>query len=111
MPIVVPYASKKPDVIRVIEEHAKGRKKLTYGDLGKLVGIPSQGPWKALLDEVSKDYTGRGLPDITHLVVGSGTGYPHQIDFEDARTPTAAQKAKADHIIESVFNHYASHAE
>ena len=108
MAIDVPYASKKPDVVRVLEEHAKARKKLPNGDLGKLVGIPSQGPWKALLDDVSKDHTGRGLPDITHLVVGSGTGYPHQIDFEDARTPTAIQKAKADKIIESVFDHFAS---
>jgi hypothetical protein len=105
---VIPYGDRKEAVLRVLEERAKARALIKYAELGKLVGKPAIGPWKALLDSISQDEKAAGRPDITHLVVSSATGYPSQIDFEDARSPTALQKAKADEIISKVFAYYAT---
>jgi hypothetical protein len=106
MPGSVPYADKKPDIMRVLKDTARRRTKITYGNLGKLVGIPPQGPWKPLLDEIGRDQMGSGLPDISYLVVASDTGYPSQIEFGDARKPTPEQKRKADHVIKLVYDAY-----
>ena len=107
MPDSVPYADKKADVMLVLKDTARRRGKITYGELGKRVGIPAQGPWKALLDEIGRDQARSGLPDISYLVVASDTGYPSQIEFEDARKPTTEQKRKADQVIELVHDAYA----
>ncbi len=103
-----PYNAKKGVVLAELEKLARQGKTVRYRELGEAVGIPARGPWKALLDEISRDQTAQGLPDITHLVVGADTRYPHQINFEDARPPSEAQKAEFERIMVSICDHYSA---
>ena len=105
----VRYGDRKAEILRVLVEQAKHGERITYGSLGKRVGgIPPTGPWKEVLDDLSRDERGDGRPDITHLVIASKTGYPSQIEFKDSRTPTAAQKARADVLTAEIFAFYRS---
>jgi hypothetical protein len=47
-----------------------------YEELGRMLAIPTRGPWKPVLDEISREETGKGLPDITFLVISKRTGTP-----------------------------------
>jgi hypothetical protein len=100
------YGDRKADILRVLVGEARKGKTITYSALGKQVRIPPTGPWKAVLDELARDEAGKGHPDITHLVIASRTGYPSQIEFEDARRPTPAQKARSDEITGAIFAFY-----
>src|SRR6476620_4860500 len=54
--------------------------------------MPVQGPWKSVLDAISREETNQGLPDITFVLVNKSTGYPSQIAFSQSRNPTSEQK-------------------
>jgi len=43
------------------------------------------------------------------LVVRKRTGYPIQIEFSPAVTPSAAQKAIADEVFKEIFAYYRRH--
>ncbi|MBZ9925018.1 hypothetical protein [Mesorhizobium sp. BR1-1-4] len=100
---MVSYADRKEAVRAVLKYCAMQHQTVRYGVLGKAVGIPAQGPWKSLLDEISREET----PDITFLVVNKD-GLSSQIDFKDARPATDKQKGHAADIMEAVFAHYAA---
>ena len=104
--MAVQYAGKKAHILSVLVEEAKLGRTITYGQLGKRIGIPAMGPWKGVLDELGSDETGAGRPDITYLVVKSSTGYPGQIGFEASSTPTSAQRLHADKVIADVWAFY-----
>jgi hypothetical protein len=105
----VRYGNRKADILRVLMERAKHGERITYGNLGKRIGgIPATGPWKEVLDDLSRDERAAGRPDIIYLVVSSKTGYPSQIDFKDSRVPTAVQKARADVLTTEIFAFYAA---
>ncbi len=85
---------------------ARSGRTISYAQLGELVGFSPRGPWKPLLDEISREQAEQGLPDITFLVVRSKDGLPGQIDFKPANPPTAEQRQQAQRMIQKVFNHY-----
>lgn len=100
---MIAYADRKESVRAVLRYCAMQRQTVRYGVLGKAVGIPARGPWKPLLDEISREET----PDITFLVVNKD-GLSSQIDFKDAKPANDKQKRQAAEIIEAVFGHYAA---
>ncbi|MBZ9679622.1 hypothetical protein LB531_03005 [Mesorhizobium sp. CO1-1-2] len=98
---MVAYADRKEAVRAVLKYCAMQRQTIRYGALGKAAGIPAQGPWKPLLDEISREET----PDITFLVVNK-YGLSSQIAFKDAIPATDKQKKQAAEMIEAVFSRY-----
>jgi hypothetical protein len=106
----IPYEDREDEIRLALVRMAKGRQKLDYTNFGALVGIPTRGPWKPILDKISLKETAAQRPDITHLVVRKRTGYPGQIKFKRSTTPSAAQKAIADEEFKKIFACY-SHQE
>jgi hypothetical protein len=102
----IPYEDREAEIRQALVKMAKGRKKLDYEKFGALVGIPTRGPWKSVLDKISLAERAAGRPDITYLAVGKRTGYPTQIEFNPAITPSAAQKDFADEVFKEIFAYY-----
>jgi hypothetical protein len=102
----IPYAAQKESIRSELVRLAKAGRTITYGELGQILGIPARGPWKPVLDEISREETARQRPDITYLVVAKTSGLPGQIKFEAAKPPTLEQRAIADQIIRNVFDWY-----
>jgi hypothetical protein len=100
------YGDRKEKIRGVLLERAKAGRTIYYKDLGSLVGIPTTGPWKPVLDEISHEETAKGLPDITYLVIAAKTNLPAQIGFKSAKPPTAEQRQQAAEVIRGVFAHY-----
>lgn len=69
---------------------AKNRQSLTYGQLGKLIGVPTAGLGQ-LLEPIQSYCLIQALPPLTVLVVQQGTGMPGS-GFTGA---TASEFAKA----------------
>jgi hypothetical protein len=46
-----------------------------YKAFAQRVGMPVRGPWKGVLNAISRSETRQGLPDITFVLVNS-SGYP-----------------------------------
>jgi hypothetical protein len=79
-----------------------------YGELGEAVGKHKQWPhWGLVLNGISEEENRKELPDITFLVLNSGTGWPSQIDFK--RTdgePSEEQRQRAQLELNKIFRHY-----
>ena len=78
----------------------------TYATFAPRVGMPTQGPWKGVLDTISREETHQGLPDVTFVLVNKRTGYPSQIGFTRSRNPTPQQKVRARAEVQKVINYY-----
>jgi hypothetical protein len=78
----------------------------TYAAFAPRVGMPVQGPWKGVLDAISREETGQGRPDITFVLVNQRTGYPSQIGFSRSKPPTDKQKAHARAEVQRVIDRY-----
>jgi hypothetical protein len=78
----------------------------TYSEFAPRVGMPTQGPWKEVLDMISREEVNQGLPDITFVLVNSRTRYPSQIGFTGSKNPSAQQKARAHTEIQKVIDRY-----
>jgi hypothetical protein len=90
----IPYIDKKALIRSVLLKRAmESMKTLTYGQLGKIVSIPTRGPWKPILDLIADEDAPE--PDLTYLVVNKKTGYPSQIGRLPAKPPSASQKKRA----------------
>ena len=48
----LPYGDKEDEICQALVKMAKSRKKLDYVKFGKLVGIPTEGPWNPILDPI-----------------------------------------------------------
>ena len=59
-----------------------------------------------MLDDIAREETAAGRPDITFLVINKQTGFPGEIGFRPAKPPTREQRKPADDVIEKVFAHY-----
>ena len=103
---IIPYENRKQDILRVLRKAARNGKKITYGELGQTLGIPGRGPWKGVLDEISREEVEANRPDVTFMVVLARTGYPGQIGGAPANPPSDAQKTVADKIIKEVLAFY-----
>ena len=106
MPPKIPYLGRKAAILTVLLRRAQQGSTIFYGELGKEVGIPARGPWKAILDEIAREETAAGRPDITFLVINRQTGLPGQIGFKPAKPPTSEQRRTADDVIQKVFAHH-----
>jgi hypothetical protein len=96
-------------LIRVaLLKRAFERKSIFYSELAPLVGMPAQGPWKPILDEIALEETSQGRPDFTYLVINKQSGLPGQIGFEPAKPPSLEQRQRADQEIQKVFAHYST---
>lgn len=102
----IPYLDRKDAIRSELIRLAENGKTIFYGELGSVVGIPVRGPWKPILDQIGREETARGLPDITFLVINKQTGLPGQIGFKPAKPPTADQRKTADETLAAVFGHY-----
>jgi len=65
------------------------------------VGIPAQGPWQPVLDEIAQEEK----PDITFLIVNKD-GLSSRIGFQAANPPTDKQRKDAERAMRAVFAHY-----
>ncbi|MEP0322569.1 hypothetical protein [Bauldia litoralis] len=97
----VPYADRKEAIRAVLKYCALSGQTIRYGVLGKATGVPARGPWKPVLDEISREEQ----PDITFLVVNKD-GLSSQIGFQKATPPTDAQRKMANDTIRDVYAHY-----
>lgn len=100
------YGDRKEKIRAILLQHAREGRTIYYKELGSLVRIPTAGPWKPVLDEISREERSKNLPDITYLVVSKKSGFPGQIEFNPAIPATADQKLKAKDVIAGVFSHY-----
>jgi hypothetical protein len=103
----IPYSSCRAAIVAVLIDCARQRRTIFYGELGELVGVPAQGPWKPILDDIAKEFVDKAGVDITYLVINKRYRLPGQIGFSNATPPTASQRQKAHRTIESVFAKYA----
>ncbi|WP_316980028.1 hypothetical protein [Shumkonia mesophila] len=103
MAAAVRYLDKEALIRAELMKCARAGETPSYREFGARVGIPPQGPWKPVLDKISREQTGQGLPDITFLLINKTTGYPGQIGFLRARKPTPEQKELARLKLQEVF--------
>lgn len=103
---VIPYLEHKDAIVTILRKRAEQRHTIYYGELGAALGIPAQGPWKAVLDTISLEETAAGRPDISYLVVSKKTNLPGQIGFKSANPPSPAQTKMALETIQAVFDSY-----
>ena len=102
----IPYIDRKAAIIAVLSQCARQGQTIFYGELGQRVDVPVRGPWKPVLDDIARDETANGRPDITFLVINKQTGFPGQIGFKPAKPPTREQRQIADDAIAKIFAHY-----
>ncbi len=100
------HLDKKEAIRQELLRCARAGETIFYSELGNRVGIPPQGPWKPILDVISRE-TAAGDPDITFLVINKQTGLPGQIGFEPAKTPTLEQGRQAERELQRIFDYYA----
>jgi hypothetical protein len=77
-----------------------------HDDFGPRVGIPTQGPWRPVLDSIADEEDAAGRPDITFVVRSKKTGYPSRIGRVTNRNPSIAQKARAREKMQEVIDQY-----
>ena len=106
MAIKIPHIGQKDAIIAVLLRCAREARTIYYGELGREVDIPARGPWKAVLDEIAREETASGRPDITFLVISKQTGLPGQIGLKPAKRPTIEQRRIADEAIRRIFAYY-----
>lgn len=69
-------------------------------------GFGPRGPGKDVLDRISREETRNGRPDITFVLRSRVTGYPSQIGFKPAKTPTDQQKTAARAEAQRIISAY-----
>ncbi len=102
------YPTDKKHIRAELEKLAKAGELTYYGVLGAAVGKHARWPlWKQVLDEIAREETRQGRPDITFIILSAKTGWPSQIGFKGVRNkPTEAQMQTAQTELDKVFRHY-----
>lgn len=100
----VRYADRKDRIRDELRRCAAAGETITYAGLGRAVGIPAQGPWRPVLDLISREERAASLPDITYLVVNRKTGFSSRFQFKDAQPPTPEQ-VEASHTVQQLVWH------
>ena len=100
-----------PNKRRILDEllkcaTAKPMEILFYKDFAPRVGMNYRGPWRDVLNEISRDETIQGRPDLTYLLRNRKTGYPGQIGFRRAERPSPQQKDTAKIELQKVIDFY-----
>ena len=104
----IKFADRKEGICAELRRLAKKGQTIYFSELGKKFGIPRQGPWKPVLDEISREEIGKGLPDLTVLVIAKQCGLPGQLAFKATLPPSPEQRKLANTMIEKVFAYYRS---
>lgn len=94
------FLSDKATIRAELEERARARKTITYGEAAALVGRTARGLGK-ILTAIRVEEAGRGRPDLGALVVTVSTGLPSYI----GAGPDARDRAIT--IQEAVFEAWA----
>jgi hypothetical protein len=102
----IPYEDRKGEIRAELLRCAKKGRTIFYADLGAKLGIPTQGPWKPVLDEISHEERAKGVPDITYLAINKRWRVPSQVEFQASNPPTHEQRKIAADIIRKVFAYY-----
>lgn len=102
----VPFADRKDAIRAGLIRRATRGLMITYAELSRAVGIPDMGYWKPVLDEISREETSKGLPDIAFLVVSRERGLPSQIGFKPAKPGSPSQERRAVEAIREAFEYY-----
>jgi hypothetical protein len=102
----IKFAGRKDEIRAELLRLAMEGRTTTFSELGKKLGIPTQGPWKPILDEIRREEIGQGLPDLTLLVIAKQYGVPGQIAFQLSRFPEKEQREAAREMIEKVLSYY-----
>ncbi|MCW6509697.1 hypothetical protein [Lichenifustis flavocetrariae] len=80
---------RKNCVVAELRGRAENRKTITYGEMGAMIGLASQGPWKVMLDGIAADERAEGRPDLACLVVRASTGFPGYVGTSKAERQAA----------------------
>jgi hypothetical protein len=91
----IPYLNRKGAIIAALTQCARQGRTIFYGELGQQVDVPARGPWKPVLDEIAREETASGRPDITFLVINKQTGFPGQIGFKPAKSPQPTSNGRS----------------
>ena len=85
---------------------AKAGRKITYAELGRRIGVPTQGPWRDLLDAICHEEMAAGRPDLTLPVVRASTGFPSVLvgKLFDAKNPK--ERALYERKLKKLYDHY-----
>jgi hypothetical protein len=103
----IPYLDRQTAITAELQRLARERtKRITYGEFGRLVGIPSRGPWKAILDHVCETERAEGRPDITILIVKARTRLPGQIAGESTDIRSAEHRDRYNRTLAQVLEFY-----
>lgn len=106
----IPHLDKKLLIRDALLNCARAGRTCYYKELGERVGIRARGPWKGVLDAISKDETDEGRPDITFVVINKKTELPGQIGFKPAEKPSPEQIELARLGLQKVFAKYCPRA-
>lgn len=82
---------RKALIVVELRKRAAASQTITYSEMGELVGLAPQGPWKDMLDEIGADERAEGRPDLACLVVKGDTGLPGYV---------ASQRQEAETLLE-----------
>jgi hypothetical protein len=77
-----------------------------YSEFGPRVGIPTQGPWKPVLDAIADACDAAGEPDITFVIKNKTTGYPSRVGRVTRRNLTPDQKRFARGKVQEVIDKF-----
>jgi len=102
------YLEKKGFIERELERCARASlmEYPTYSELGRRVGIPTQGPWQPVLDAIADEADKEKRPDLTFLIRNASTGYPSRIGRVTKRNPEPWQKARAREKVQEIIDKY-----
>ena len=78
----------------------------SYTRLGRIVGVPTRGPWRGVLDQLSREETSAGRLDITHLIGSKRTGISSRVEFTDAHKPTIEQRRRSQELRTAIWARY-----
>jgi hypothetical protein len=104
----IPYIDRIDDIREALIAVAQRRETITYSRSAEVLGINPRGPWKPVLDELSRREAGTDRPDITFVLINARTRFPGQIGFQDAHPPSARQRQIADQTQQEVWDYYSA---
>ena len=108
MPRKIKFVDRKEAIRAELQNLARQGQTIYFSELGKKFGIPRQGPWRPVLDEISREEIAKGLPDLTFLVIAKNSGLPGQIAFKTPLPASPEQRKLGNAMIEKVFSYYRS---
>src|SRR5258707_14870801 len=103
------YMDRKQLIKAELESCANAKPEIrrpSYTELGNVVGIPPQGPWKPVLDSIAKHFEDADDPDLTFLPRNVRTGFPSRIGRTTRSNPAPWQRKKAHDGMQRIIDKY-----